>query len=605
MYFANPWGLLGLLSLPVIAIIHLYHRRFPPLQVAGLHLWTQETKKDSPGRRRERLPITRSLILELLAALLISLLLADPRSNESMTRDHLVIVLDDSASMAAVSAGESSRDRALEWIREQEESLGRGGVVSVLQSGLRPTLLAGPRAEWAEMLTAMKDWQPQAVAHDFSSAWDLGAQLAGEEGRFVFLTDRLPDEDVPVPERMESISLGRKLGNVAITTARWMYEAETGEGTVYVRLVNFADEEKAVALSGVAGESNVIEESVTLAPRRETALQWTVPGGLGELRFTAQSENDPLAIDHELILIEPEVRLVTVAITLPSDHSAFEPIHRILGVLPRAQQGDPGDADLIVAPAADTPPAERSLWWLGMGPIDPATVDETGKMLVGPYLVEKQHPLMNEIVLGGVVWGGVQSAPDGLTPLISAGSNFLLGQMAGTSANAYVMNVDLMKSNLTESPDWPIFWTNLVEQCRNSQPGFRRWNFHLEESIPLTLDPATLDAENDLLLVHEGTEKSLIRMESIEIPPRREVGLYTVKDGEEEVGTFAVNFFDRDESDLSKLLPGQRQPRSAAAPLGIHLDNPFSWLIVIGILLVMAALIYDWITLRGRTAKAR
>jgi len=605
MYFANPWGLLGLLSLPVIAIIHLYHRRFPPLQVAGLHLWTQETKKDSPGRRRERLPITRSLILELLAALLISLLLADPRSNESMTRNHLVIVLDDSASMAAVSSGESSRERAIEWIRKQEEALGRGGVVSVLQSGLRPTLLAGPRAEWPDMLTMLKDWQPQAPAHDFASAWDLGAQLAGEEGRFVFLTDRLPDEDVPIPERMETISFGRKLGNVAITTARWMFEAETGEGTIYVRLVNFGDEEKSVKLSGVSGESNVIQESVQLAPRRETALQWTVPGGLGELRFTAEAENDPLKIDHELVLIEPEVRVVTVAITLPSDHSAYEPIQRILGILPRAQVGDPGEADLIVAPAADSPPAERTLWWLGMGPIDPATVDETGKMLVGPYLVEKQHPLMNEIVLGGVVWGGVQPSPEGLTPLISAGSNFLLGQMTGSAANAFTMNIDLARSNLTESPDWPIFWTNLVEQCRNSQPGFRRWNFHLEESIPLTLDPAALDAENDLLLVHDGTEKSLIRMESIEIPPRREVGLYTVKDGEEEIGTFAVNFFDRDESDLSKLLPGQRQPRSAAAPLGIHLDNPFSWLIVIGILLVMAALIYDWITLRGRTAKVR
>ncbi|MCG6156771.1 vWA domain-containing protein [Rubinisphaera margarita] len=605
MYFANPWGLLGLLSLPVIAIIHLYHRRFPPLQVAGLHLWTQETKKDSPGRRRERLPITRSLILELLAALLISLLLADPRSNENLTRNHLVLVLDDSASMAAVSSGQSSRERALEWIREQEESIGRGGVVSVLQSGLRPTLLAGPRAEWPEMLNALKEWQPQAPAHDFASTWDLGAQLAGEEGRFVFLTDHLPGEAVPVPERMETVSFGRKLGNVAITTARWMFDADTGEGTVYVRLVNFGEDEQEVQLAGVAGDHKVIEETVDLTPGRDTALQWTVPGGLGQLRLTAEAENDPLEIDHQLILMEPEVRLVTVALTLPSDHSAFEPIQRILGVLPQAQLGNPGDADLIVAPAVDSPPAERSLWWLGMGPLNPGTVDETGKMLVGPYLVEKQHPLMNEIVLGGVVWGGVQPPPDGLVPLVSAGSTFLLGQKTGTAANAYIMNIDLAASNLTESPDWPIFWTNLIEQCRNSQPGFRRWNFHLEESIPLTLEPASLDAENDLLLVHEGTEKSLIRMESIEIPPRREVGLYTVQDGETEIGTFAVNFFDREESNLTQLLPGQRQPRAAAPPLGIHLDNPFSWLIVIGILLVVFALIYDWITLRGRMTKAR
>ena len=29
MYFANPWGLLGLAALPLIVVIHLYHRRSP------------------------------------------------------------------------------------------------------------------------------------------------------------------------------------------------------------------------------------------------------------------------------------------------------------------------------------------------------------------------------------------------------------------------------------------------------------------------------------------------------------------------------------------------------------------------------------------------
>ena len=79
MYFANPWGLLGLLALPAIAVIHLFHRRFPPLPIAGLHLWGVETRKESPGRKRERLPLTRTLLLELLAALLLTLLIADPR----------------------------------------------------------------------------------------------------------------------------------------------------------------------------------------------------------------------------------------------------------------------------------------------------------------------------------------------------------------------------------------------------------------------------------------------------------------------------------------------------------------------------------------------
>ena len=68
MSFANPWGLLALTALPVIAAIHLFHRRYPRLEVAGLHLWGVAQMTHTPGRRRERLPITASLILELLHA---------------------------------------------------------------------------------------------------------------------------------------------------------------------------------------------------------------------------------------------------------------------------------------------------------------------------------------------------------------------------------------------------------------------------------------------------------------------------------------------------------------------------------------------------------
>src|SRR5437868_2090414 len=63
MHFANPWGLLALLALPTIIVFHLYHRRFPPLVVAGLHLWTSETRQTIAGRRREKLPVSASLLL--------------------------------------------------------------------------------------------------------------------------------------------------------------------------------------------------------------------------------------------------------------------------------------------------------------------------------------------------------------------------------------------------------------------------------------------------------------------------------------------------------------------------------------------------------------
>ncbi len=114
MTFANPLGLLGLLSLPVILGIHLYHRRFPPLEIAGLHLWAAESEVRLAGRRRDRLPITTTLILELLAAFLMTLVISQPRFGELDHVTHLVVVLDNSASMQSQPPGEASfRDQAV------------------------------------------------------------------------------------------------------------------------------------------------------------------------------------------------------------------------------------------------------------------------------------------------------------------------------------------------------------------------------------------------------------------------------------------------------------------------------------------------------------
>lgn len=603
MYFANPWGLLGLLALPAIAVIHLFHRRFPPLPIAGLHLWGVETRKESPGRKRERLPLTRTLMLELLAALLLTLLIADPRDAASGTRTHLVAVLDNSASMSAVDkSGRSSRDRAVEWLKAQQEELGRTSAVSILTTGRRPTLIAGPRTDWQEAITALENWIPVETAHGFEPAWDLGAQLAGEESEFVFLTDRLPAEEIITPKRMETQSFGKPLSNVAITAARWTFSPEEGAGSLFVRIANLGEDTAELTLKATSDGQPVLEETQSLPGGSEKTFEWQVPGGLGQLTFTAEKDGDPLSLDNELQLVEPEVRLVNVAVVLPSSHPAFEPVKRILGVLPTAQLADPVDADLVIAPASDTPIDQPGLWWLGLGPLDISEEARAeSKTLLGPYLVEKRHPLMNGIVLGGVVWGGVQDNPGDTVPVISTGGSLLFGERAGTSADSFVMNVDLLASNLTESPDWPIFWTNLMEQCRITRPGFRRWNYQLEEPILFSLSPEEQESEEPLTLRFGEDEKPLLRLNTVEISPRDQVGIYEVYSGEEQLDTFAVNFLDRQESDLLELVDGERAPSEQAIAAGIRWDNPFSWLLAIGILATMVAIYADWIILRRRS----
>ena len=132
MYFANPWGLVALAAVPAIIAIHLFHRRFPPLVVAGLHLWTPETRQTLAGRRVERLPVSTSLILELLAAVLLAAGLSEPHFGGLSEAVHLVVVLDSSASMSAKAPGsggvsfrDADRERTQEFLLRWSPDGGR------------------------------------------------------------------------------------------------------------------------------------------------------------------------------------------------------------------------------------------------------------------------------------------------------------------------------------------------------------------------------------------------------------------------------------------------------------------------------------------------
>jgi Ca-activated chloride channel homolog len=608
MYFANPWGLLGLLSLPIITAIHLFQRRFPPLLVAGAHLWGAETRVQTAGRRRDRLPITASLLLELAAGLIFSLALAQPRFGEMGSVAHLVVVLDNSASMSGTPADEPGfRETAVATIGERMDELGRDARVTLIRSGILPTLLGQQAMPWDQARSALSEWQPQAPRHDFSSAWDEAARIVGEDGKFLFVTDLIDERSSTLPMGMEIVSVGRRLPNVAISTARWTFDSETGQGTLFVRISNYGSAPVTATLTGTASEQTILEQQIPLDADSAAPLEVGIPGGIGQLTLNVSAPGDGLAVDNTVTLVEPKVRLLSVAVTLPDDSAEQRLVRRALSAMSDVQLGPPEQAHLLIGPAGDLPEPRGELWWLGIGPINPSPiVRRQARDLLGPYLVEKQHPLLDGIVLGGVVWGGVQPTDLPLRPLISAGRTVLLGQLIETAMPAWLMNVDLARSNLGESPDWPILMTNLIERRRDELPGLRLWNFHVGETIAFRAPPTEANATRTdaLTLVHaSGSERTLVRDRSdhVEITRLERTGVYEVLDREDVIGRFAVNFFDADESrSLAALAPGRRQARAETIATRLSIDDAYSWLMVLAILLLLAAILTDWYVLRPR-----
>src|SRR5262245_15003624 len=222
MIYTTPLGLLALLGIPAIVAIHLFRRRFPVRQVAGLFLWQIAQQAPEGGGKITRLPITRSLLLECLAALALALILAGARISPASVSQHLVVLLDDSASMAAVNTrNESARDRAVARVLAEIGRLPSGARVTLIQSGERPSILAGPAALALEARTALASWKPEAQHHPLSLGIRLARELAGQTGMVMVVSDVAPaPRGEPGFDNGLWVAAGEPVTNVGITAAQ-------------------------------------------------------------------------------------------------------------------------------------------------------------------------------------------------------------------------------------------------------------------------------------------------------------------------------------------------------------------------------------------------
>ena len=610
-------GLFGFLSLPAIVALHLYQRRFPRMAVAGLHLWTGHVDSRDAGPKRDRLTITPSLLLELLAATLLTLVIAGPRLESTRSAQHLVIVLDDSASLATAPEGTSLRDVAVERVKTRIEELPADSVVTILLSGQRPTMLAGPATDPESATAKLTDWKPSQPQHDFQSAWDYAQQLASESGQMLFVTDRLPDRKSPAPKRMDVISVGKPADNIALTAARWSLTPVPGEnggpvrgivGRVFLWVHNFSISSAAISVRGAdSGGNEVFSKPLTLAGQSGRKLDVPVPGGVGTLKIALKSDRDELAIDSKITMIEPEMRPVNVHLDLPKTPKAAQQIDKVLRLLPGVRFTAAENAHLLIQTGGTLPLSRPDLWWLGVGPIDVSDAARKAAKTPSdefPFLIERNHPLLKDVTLDGVRWAGVQPLKPETTPLISAGGTVLLGKLKGTLTTAFVLNIDLERSTLEKSPDWPILLQNLIELRRAALPGLRRWNYRRGENVVFELPANRIDSDGTLTLVHGDEKRTLARARIVQVTAPGKAGLYEVTDGETRVGRFAVGFLDARESDLSGLRPGVRPPVDGTRESGFLVDRPFSPLLLSLLALALVALIVDWWVLRPKQQTA-
>jgi len=587
MIFTAPLGLLALLAIPTIVAIHLFRRRFPPRPVAGLFLWQMVQQTPQGGGKVTRLPITASLLLECLAALALALILAGARITPASVSEHLVVLLDDSASMAAInSQNQSPRDRAVQRIVDEVERLGRGVRVTLIQSGERPAVIAGPAALGIETAPALEKWKPEAQHHSLALGLRLARELAGKTGRILVFSDEPPEGEL---NGLQWVSVGEPLGNVGIIGAQRTLSPDQGKGTVSLTFGSSFSENTKRRLRLVASDKEIVAQDITVPPK-VSSVNLTIPAGLPPVTVTLSG--DALERDNAVTLVEPRPRIVSIENKLANGRGR-EALDRALRSLAGITRSDM--AQLVFGPAdLLEPPPQAGVWRVGFGRAPARFLSQgSSQDLVGPFIPEKRHPLLQGTTFAGVVWTGALSVNlAAVHPVLSSGNQPLIA-LPGASLEAGVLfNIDLDRTNLLRAPDWPILISNIVELRRQNLPGPERWNYRAGEWIRVRLGR---DPKGPLRFRCGAVDRELPGARLMEFTAPAPCGLLEIREGEELAFQLGVNFLDEIETNLSDRVRGEfgkanPQASGVLTETGAESDPLFWVLLVIG----AAALLANW-----------
>jgi hypothetical protein len=600
----NPWGLLALGAIPAILGLHFFRRRFRPLEIAGLFLWPPGDTLPPAGRKLRRIDAPVSLFLEILAALFLAGLVAGLRWEERADVPHLVVVLDHSASMAATdAAGERAADRALRVVTQACEERGPLASVrlSVILSGPRPVVVVGPVAPADRGVQDLRSWRPALPGHSFGPALELAHRLADAGGQIVLVTDQPDRAAGQVGKGVRVVGVGKPLANAAITVAERTPDAARGGSAVFLRVANFSlgPLDRAVTLRDGEGTA-LAREMLRLDAGGEASVTWSVPAG--RARVWARIEGkDALGLDDEVVLSEPRLRPVRVRCDFAKNSREREKVEKAARSAPLTRWLEEGEADVVVAGAIPDAKARGAAWHVAIGPApEPLRGGEKLDPLVGPYFADPAAPLMEQLDFRGVIWSGAAPLkPDApVAVLLSASDVPLVFQWLDGGPPAYVVGLELDRSNVHKSPAWPMLFHNLVGLRREALPGLRRWNFRQGEAVRCRVEkPGEFR-----ILDPAGKDLPIVRLrDGVETFDTWKPGVYTILERGAPVDAFAVNFLDGRESDLRDAhdaAPARADESAAQATLEQAVRWP--WLDPGLCALVLALVLLDLLALRRK-----
>lgn len=589
MTFLNPIGLLALLSIPVIIFFHYFRQQRKNKKIGGIHLWDFARVESPTGANYDKLVKNLPLILQILAAIFLSLLLAGfhiPLSKECQT---VTMIVDDSVSMQASDGNKTSMDRLVDVL---DNKTGRNDLLTVVSAGTSPKVIVGPNESKANSLKILKIHKPKSPVANFSEALNLAEKLS-ESNNIYYFTDN-PDTDKDNHSVKSVIGVGKSVNNISISYAE-RYKNSEKDDEIFLTIRSYSKSAEKAPLTIAVGKQIISTDNISLEASQTLNLKFKIPSDTPPIDVNL-SNNDALSLDNHIKLMSPAMRNVSVYIDDFGSHSPNF-IKAVKSVNNTSISGSPEGAQLLFLKSSNSSSHPNAVKYY----FQDRNTSSSGITIPGNLLTKGiDTPIAEKVPLEGVLWNIPNQILDSRSALaadLSYTSIPLIYKANNTRRNHdRRVNINLDKSNITRTPAWPTLIQAIIEDCRSNLPGLSRSNYYVGEDIVLNL---TSQDNSQYFLQKDGSSQPFAQYENT--PPQviknLPAGTYDLvqknSKGSAVIAAFQLNLFSDAESnilDAKSTLENLIQLESTSGNL--LSDNP--WVFYSLLLLTIVSIMLAW-----------
>jgi Ca-activated chloride channel family protein len=523
MRLLHPFNLLWLLPIAgLIVAMYILKLRRQDVIVSSTFLWRQAIRDVQANAPFQKLRKNLLLLLQLLAALLLVLILAQPFWHTSgLGGRSIVLVLDVSASMLATdesgSRMDAARQRALQIIGDMKPQ----DQVMVIAASARPEAVTGFSSDRSVVSQAVSRLTARQTRANMRDALNLAAALVAtrDAAQIDIVSDGAFEPVIGVnlgKTHVHFHPVGRRSKNVGITAVDYRRNP-AGEGTIEVLIaLNNFDSQPQTFTVELTHEKRLLDaREVTLPPGGENLDIFEIPEPQQPVTLTARLDaDDEFAADNQASLILlPRKPIRTL---LVSDGNLF--LEKALQVDPNVELSSvhlagftsPDGFDVVIFDrAAPAKLPEGNYLFVNCGsdqsPAEPGAEAEN-QTLIDP---DRSHPTLRYVDFAAARWTRMRrGTPAGWAQELASfewGPAIIAGEKGRMRALWIGFGLDLNDGPFPLTVSYPIFLSNAIRWLSFSEDAAAT---QIRTGTTITLDTPA-DVQTITITKPDGTRREI------------------------------------------------------------------------------------------------